>query len=387
MPKKDRQASRQTPGFTGPYKGAPQQGTLFDKRAVDQLPGNQATTADRIGPRGYSLNRSRQFNDVIGRPGFGKRSDQVTLHTKYRHAEPGESTAMGLPGSRHNTVPAVGEDEHPYQNAAVGNRRGRSKLVDTLARSTIPVEHLKGLGSIDVQPEGEYSGTYHRSIGEGFPAHINLNVTHTSERGEPPDYRLKQSAQWTPSHPDPEITLLHEIGHHVSNQSNAEHSITHHLATRDPEHHSEYRTTKQRAAEEGFADNYAMTHWKRDPRQQTWQGHFDPRGHTYKERGNIPGQQTAAYDTTMARKNDLPKRTTVTSDMERADRPMLSAGHPGVWDKTVKPEHVKGWGNDPEGAVYGRGMQRSNAAQAGWRNKKMTPERWQVRRGSMGRQF
>ena len=256
-PKKNRQATRTTPGFTGPFKGSPQQGTLFDKRTI-------AKSGDEIGPRGYSLNRSRQFNDVIQqRVGFTKQPDQVSFGVK--HEDGG---------------PAVDPDQHPFgpshhgegfSGLAKSMGRGRSKLIDTLARSTVSPEHLEGLHAIHVvhPKDPDVAGTY--SPGENY-RNIKLHTTNDSE--EYPDRypeEVKQPQQRGPEDPGSEMTLLHEIGHHVSAAQGTE--------------HSQYRALTDRGREEGFADEYMLTHFRQDKRSAKWKGNIDPREHTYAARG------------------------------------------------------------------------------------------------------
>lgn len=77
-----------------------------------------------------------------------------------------------------------------------------------------------------------------------------------------------------------EQTLLHELGHHESWLQGTE--------------HSSYETGGQQAREEAFADKFAVTHFRRDPRNQ---GPYDPREHTYMARGSAAhfGQYAGAY--------------------------------------------------------------------------------------------
>jgi hypothetical protein len=65
-----------------------------------------------------------------------------------------------------------------------------------------------------------------------------------------------------------EQTLLHEIGHHDSSIAGNESSA--------------YDTPRHQAAEEAHADRFAVTHFRRDPRNK---GEYDPRQHTYMGRG------------------------------------------------------------------------------------------------------
>lgn len=383
MPKKDRQATRMTPGFTGPMKGEPQQGTLFDKRALDRLPGNQAQTDQRIGPRGYSVERSRQFQGLLTE-NYGTGLTKVGVG--YRKAHNDEERQRPDYSEMHDTVPAMPPESHPFSPTLSDMRYGRnmrrakSKVIDTLARSSIEPEHLQGLPEISMKGrDSRFAGTYHS--GPNFE-HISLNQTQEGIGGTPD--RTKQPEQRGATSHDNEITLVHEIGHKVSHQNET--------------WHSRYSDETEKAAEEGFADNFAMTHWRADPRHQGWEGDFEPRQHTY---GGI-GHHYASYPEyrrNLGSENKSPgSRVYVTAAVESRDRPMLGHGT-GVFDDAI-PEKIKqgfssSWetdqhqieGTEAEKAWYGRRRQDTNRDVFHSAQRPSIAARWQVRQQSLGRQF
>lgn len=292
MPKKGRQASRMVPGFTGPFKGAPQPGTLFDKRALDQLPGNMNLTRQRPGPRGYSPERLAAVRDNF--------KAHVEVSTNMNEAG-------HLYGPSHF-------DPHADPGGHIANR-ARSRMLDTLARSTIPTNEfdekrafapraarragspkpepytsdpLVGLESVRVYPHsphdalqvtGEYmSGGSRTRPGQPAlrPTHlpdvpatrghtIGLYPNHWDEHGRPAG---SAEALWGDD-PRAEQTFLHELGHHDSYA--------------DASESSRYETHAQRAAEEGRADRFAVQHFRQDPRSR--EKGYDPRENTYMARG------------------------------------------------------------------------------------------------------
>lgn len=397
MPKKGRQATRMTPGFTGPYKGAPQQGTLFDVRAA--LP----KTGEEIGPRGYSLNRSRQFQQVFqgkkGEPAWpGAKtwtgSEPPSTHLFVKHVQDEEAGG---------TRPAVGPSEHPYGPSHAGPirqtlGRAKSKLIDVLARSTASPEHLKGLTEISMQPEdptkaGHYQGRHQRSAVN----RIALNVTEDSpekdsypEREDIPfshPSRVKRPEQRGPVDPHSELTLLHELGHHVSAQAETP--------------HSEYHTPEQKGSEEGFADAYATTHYREDTRTARWRGRTDPREHTYLAAGGprdwqkFSVSEPSSYREALGPQNVKPQDHYLNimsggAEAERHERPMLDEP---LEEPRPFTQHIEGWsyrGGSPEEhreGVYKKAAQITNARRGVFREQRAeVRRRWGVNR-NLGRQF
>ncbi len=399
MPKKGRQATRMTPGFTGPYKGAPQQGTLFDKRALDQAPANVAQTEQRVGPRGYSPARVREIRGAFqpkvtmhkqeleeGDWGgtntytFGHRNQNFEAvkagdepaETKVSYSPVAESdkylygvtpikyrdriregTFVGSPAAR-----AKGE-EGPYEAINRSMGRAKSKMVETLARSTVPASDLEGLTSIDIkgkEPGKEnYAGYYQSHIGRGPPASQHAASTQELIPGVTPREEKAGRIVLSPGedYKEPgqsEMTLLHELGHHASwmrGQSSAM-----------------YHAPHLRAAEESFADRYSMQHFRqradrtgREKTKSNWpegaQRSIDPRTHSYGARGNYGPDEMPEEGRWSVHQPEyhlephmvLPEhlqgggpsdRHYPTHHEERWQRPMLDEG--GA--ETFKPEHM-----------------------------------------------
>lgn len=260
MPKKGRKSTRMTPGFTGPFKGEPQPGTLFDKRALDQLPGNIEATRNRPGPRGYSparLGEVRRSFDTA----WPRGNDLTPV------------TVTGA-GRANETAHQFGPSSYDPDNPRFG--RARSRILDTLSRSTINVsdemeDPLAGLGQIRYERHmpnvaGQYKavGNYGEPDATGFRRDLGPTVLLYGD-----EHRGSHAALWGKDE-RAEQTLLHEIGHHDSRLRMTE--------------HSEYETKRQQAQEEAYADRFAVTHFRRDPRNK---GPYDPRENTYMGRGGL----------------------------------------------------------------------------------------------------
>jgi hypothetical protein len=360
MPKKGRQATRTTPGFTGPFKGNAQQGTLFDKRTL-------AKTGEEIGPRGYSLNRSRQFQKVVS---------PMPIEMSTTGADKHPFAGSGVPG----------------QPLAYRTGRGRSKLTDALARSTVKPEHVEGLSKILMQPQHpDYAGSY---VG----GHIRLHVTEESpEKESYPDEDTKvpfthpsetrHPEQRGPIDPHSEMTLLHELGHHVSRQQETE--------------SSKYRTPEERGREEGRADAFMMKHYREDPRTVRWRGRTDPREHSYGARGQAErfgtGKGPVEYFRALSPQNMRPPSPTLHifggegAKTERHERPMLDEPLPE--HEQVFTQHLKGWnypGDKPQEqrtGLYNKAAQLTNMRRGvGQKERADVKRRWGVNR-NLGQQW
>lgn len=112
----------------------------------------------------------------------------------------------------------------------------RRDLIDTIARSTVPGEHLQGLqfhpGQLSLSssgvedPLGNYRPQGHRH-GESVAHKPQIGIRQGYETGSVP---------------------IHEIGHHVSHSTGTDHSA--------------YDTSMNRGTEEAFADDYASKHYR-----------------------------------------------------------------------------------------------------------------------------
>ena len=269
MPKKGRQSTRMTPGFTGPFKGDPQPGTLFDKRALDRLPGNIEATRNRPGPRGYSPARLAAVrNNFLAKVEVGVNMNETAHLYGPSHYDPNAK-----PGG-------------PIAN------RARSRMLDTLARSTIPTDEardpLAGLHHIRTYAKAPHdaptaTGEYMSQGTRVRPGQPHLRPIHlpdvplTDEAtiafypNRHDDYGRPVGSYAAARGKDPsaEQTFLHELGHHDSSLAATE--------------SSRYETPSQRAMEEGRADRFAVQHFRPDPRNKE---PYDPRDNTYLGRGN-----------------------------------------------------------------------------------------------------
>jgi len=120
-------------------------------------------------------------------------------------------------------------------------RRGKVRAQETVARSTVPVEDLKGT-SIQVLHPGLFP---HRT---GIKDGSDGVYQHRTERTIPGYIIVRECSEHRG-------TLIHEIGHHVSRMSGSE--------------SSSYDTPAKRGAEEGFADHYADKHFRLAKGQST----------------------------------------------------------------------------------------------------------------------
>jgi hypothetical protein len=138
------------------------------------------------------------------------------------------------PERLHQVLPLIAPDKDWLRDRPMGPPwdliPDRRKLVDTVARSTVPAAHLRGVQfsagrrMLDMElPEGEYAtGTYTPQEGSFLP-HIQIAEMHSGNS-----------------------TPIHEIGHHVSHQRGL----------------VSYETPGERGHEEGLADAYAQEHFR-----------------------------------------------------------------------------------------------------------------------------
>lgn len=107
-----------------------------------------------------------------------------------------------------------------------------AKLRDTVARSTVPIEHINGLHfsatphAAEKTESAEALGLYQRPGATALTGGL-VSVHPDAVRG---------------------LTPIHEIGHHASHITQTEHAA--------------YDTPARRGTEEGYAENYAETHFR-----------------------------------------------------------------------------------------------------------------------------
>jgi hypothetical protein len=292
------------------------QPALFDQRQV------KPETAGRF-PRGYTPERMaavRAATPSVEIPGYGEppgpprkepcphcggrgqdptfrvTGDMLTSPTTQAHwkergithngvvaTAPGQCWACGGKGTTKvsqatNRGMAASLDHPFYQPGGHGERM----VHEAIARSTVPTSHLEGLQSIMVPPErkvgtrsaagalGEYTGTRSRRTGK---VRLYPVPAKTPRRGPQAGQRLIESmdvpggGDYVPKSgrsqlQQSEATLIHEIGHHVSERPAG-------------------------PAEEARADKYMVTHYRGDPRDVKRGTSLDPEDFTYASRLGI----------------------------------------------------------------------------------------------------
>jgi hypothetical protein len=337
-----------TPGFSGPFKGDPQPGTLFDKRALDQLPGNINLTRQRPGPRGYSPARLAEI--------------RANFHAKVEVGTDMNETAHYFGPSHY--------DPHADPGGPIANR-ARSRMLDTLARSTIPTNEYEDVPA-KPRPAGRRGSSVEKPTSDPL---VGLKSIRTYSR--PPHNAPAAAAEYMshgtqmrpgqphlrPSHlPDVEPTKGPTIGIYPNNYddygrpvgSNAAlkgrdpqaeqtflHEVGHHDSYVDASESSLYETPAQQAAEEGRADRFAVQHFRPDPRNKE---PYDPRQHTYLGRGMAGfGGHYAWYEQALPKdmRPAPPKQRNLGVQFEQPELEPAKGRHvvgdiftePGVWKK------------------------------------------------------
>lgn len=361
MPTKGRKTTRMTPGFTGPFKGDPQPGTLFDVRALDQLPGNVNLTRQRPGPRGYSPERLAAVRD--------------NFHAKVEVGVDMNETAHYFGPSHY--------DPHADPGGPIADR-ARSRMLDTLARSTIPTNEYddtprpKAAGRRGSRAEKpptdsdplvglENIRTYSRAPHNAPNAAAEYMAHGTQMRPGQPHLRPVYTGDVAPtkgstigfypnkfddhgravgSHaankgrdPAAEQTFLHELGHHDSYVAATDSSL--------------YETQGQQATEEARADRFAVHYYRPDPRNLKSQGQFDeapahdPRQNTYMGRSNLGrfGQYASHYRQTLpASMHPVEPKRNLSPQFEQPELEPARGRHV-VGDIFTEPgvENPRGW--------------------------------------------
>lgn len=157
---------------------------------------------------------------------------------------------------------------------------------DTIARSTVPPTHLRGLTRISVNPAIREGGT----IGEYYPGRRDLYVSpgETHERvGDNTGHRLNaMSARKTRPmlHEDASMVLLHELGHHVDNR-HTQATVQMAKSPGAPSAAIKFGTPENKGLSEGYADRYMLEHYRQDPRDVSKRGPLKVTTNTYHGRG------------------------------------------------------------------------------------------------------
>lgn len=210
------------------------QGTLF------QVKDKSLLNPERRWPRGYTPERQQQVQDAL--------QDTVIMDTA---------------ASRERATP-----EQQEQGRYVRYPEAEARVRDILARSTVPVDSVRGLTRIHDTPAPGHLASY-------WPGRREIGIPIVTN-GHP------QRAQV-------EVNLLHELGHHVSNRTGAGRAAAeqHAWARMDNEpgpgwtwhdhdntwynEHGESRSPVTEASrlqdgvEEAFADDHAEEHYRPHP--------------------------------------------------------------------------------------------------------------------------
>lgn len=172
-----------------------------------------------------------------------------------------------------------------------------ARVRDTVARSTVPVEHLQRVGwytNSGVSESHEALGLYTKP-GE-HNSRASIHIAPGAEGG---------------------LTPIHEIGHHVSHEV-------------EKTAHSAYNTPALRGEEEGYAENYAETHF-RDRRGKTQRSTSTSGGWTKKDTDEGKWQFGNAFS---AKRRESPLHQDAPSQAE------VNAMSPR--QRGLPPQHVEG---------------------------------------------
>lgn len=191
------------------------QGTLFR--------GGTKYSSDKRYPKGYTPERQAEVADAVVRPSvqnYLNKPAETSTGTQSKHFK-----------DRRVTVGLNPDYPKGYRMESAQPTRN---LVDNVARSTVPVEHLRGVQFRTSASEA--------MLGEKVAGHYDKRGD-AMTNGDPV-IRLKEGADST-------STAIHEIGHHVSQA---------HEGNIHP-----YDEHGFSGPEEAWADNYAEEHF-RDPK-------------------------------------------------------------------------------------------------------------------------
>jgi hypothetical protein len=218
-------------GFKPP-SGHEQQGVLFKPTA-------EATglAAQHRWPRGYTPERQAEVGQAIVPGSVGVTPGLPATHFS---VDPQEKFYKG--GHWTRSTPDI-QAEH--------GEIARRRIIDTIARSGMPVEHLQPAPTFEIHrsyESAEALGSYRT------PARAVPKTSALDELQAQHDVRFEQATKSGQIHisalPEQggrmEGTLLHELGHHRSFQTGTE--------------HSEYASPEQRGREEAYADAYMLRH-------------------------------------------------------------------------------------------------------------------------------
>lgn len=196
------------------------QGTLFR--------GGTEYSSDKRYPRGYTPERRNEVAEAVVRP-------SITVDTSLQKTQSDDRVISTGTQSKHFKDRKVNYgvvDGKPH--LANESAQPTRNLVDNIARSTVPVEHLNGV-------------QFRTNVGQEQLGHVTT-AGHYSRAGDAlskgdPVIRLGPGYER-------ESVAIHEIGHHVSSVEGNEWKKNYSF------------TSPEGGQEEAFADNYADTHFR-----------------------------------------------------------------------------------------------------------------------------
>jgi hypothetical protein len=190
------------------------QGTLFR--------GGTKWSSDQRFPKGYTPERQAEVAEAVVRPSTSVYLDQrgVVKQTGTQSKE--------FKDRKVRTSGSMSDD-----NLVHDSRQPVRSLVDNIARSTVPVTDLSGV-------HFRVNQTTERLRKDTVGGHYDRRGDAMTS-GEPV-IRIRGGQEDTP-------VAIHEIGHHVSYTQGNQHAV-------------KYDTPETRGREEGFADDYALEHYR-----------------------------------------------------------------------------------------------------------------------------
>ena len=339
-------------GFKPP-SGQAQQGTLF------RLSGREAGLApEHQYPRGYTPERLRAVAGAVP-PGSVGVSATATPSHYVMDTHQAWFKPTGLPPTEQDRRLAEHQGQDPdlvvnrrwqrpmEEITATRNEVARKRIVDTVARSGMPTEHMDPMPAVEITGKQKHQmgwgGFYtnpERAAGQeptlsALPEVAKANEARQAIAAKAGRVNLLTTPGRKPA--DEESTLLHELGHHVSWQT--------------PTEHSAYLSARQRGQEEAFADDYM----RRQHRTRRGQEPPDPHS-AYQNRsswtGLAPtGEEGAAHLAYMSARQTLPE--------EPKEAPYTQP-HPRLFQRPASVEHTNTekdygqWGyRTPEGEALG----------------------------------
>lgn len=285
---------------------ADSQGTLFR--------GGTKYSSDQRYPRGYTPERLHEVAEAVGgnyTRGQGAKAGYYRDHPYGRYDESGE-----------------------FQVTGRADNRPKRGLVDNIARSTVPAEHLQG------KPDsGRHLAFW---VNKSFDPRMAEAGTAGTYESEPRQHSNRHDLYVHTDHVD-STTPIHEIGHHVSNLLGNE--------------HSHYNSPESRGAEEGFADRYAYEHYRTrkgkrldslrvyPPNEQQTEGrHEEFESGYHATRGDIPKPDLGASVSARRPKSITTHSPTFTADHDHGQMGLFSIGVEHRPDFTPEGH----WNTEPE---------------------------------------